>query len=236
MKKVYLFGDSFSLFNGYIKKQYSDVIEFNSHSSLSNDHILKLVKKKLTKLSKENINTEDGVNIFVQLTVSTRMLVNYTENEPAKYSLDTTYGYYKQMLEYSDKDLFKSKEYYTLYPCSPRNNLLIDMIYRPYLGTFLDHNEKNILNDLLVEINCLKAFAKLLNINFDYIFYSNNFDSVLENSPSEHITFYGHQSVQSYIHSNHSQFFMTPTDIHFNDDGNLWYINWLKEKYDIGNR
>jgi hypothetical protein len=231
MKKVYLFGDSFSLFNGYIKNQYSDVIEFNSHSSLSNDHILKLVKKKLTKLSNENIKPEDGINIFVQLTVSTRMLVNYTSNEPAKTSLDVTYGYYNQMLEFSDEELFKDKEYYSIYPCGPKDNLLMDMIYRPYLGTFIAHNEKNILNDLLVEVNCLKSFAKSLNINFDYIFYSDNFDKLLSEGESTHISLYGHQSVQSYIKSNHAHFFMTPMDIHFNDEGNLWYINWLKELY-----
>ncbi|MEY4332607.1 MAG: hypothetical protein RLZZ196_1345 [Bacteroidota bacterium] len=231
MKKVYLFGDSFSLFNGYIKNQYSDVIEFNSHSSLSNDHILKLVKKKLTKLSNENIKPEDGINIFVQLTVATRMLVNYTPNEPAKTSLDETYEYHDKLLEFSDKELFKDKEYYTIYPCGPKDNLLMDMIYRPYLGTFIAHNEKNILNDLLVELNCLKAFAKSLNINFDYIFYSDNFDKLLAKSESTHITLYGHQSIQSYIKSNHAQFFMTPMDIHFNDEGNLWYINWLKDFY-----
>ena len=231
MKKVYLFGDSFSLFNGLIKNTYQDVIEFNSHSSLSNDHILKLVKKKLTKLSNQTISSEDSINIFVQLTVSTRMLVYYTENEPAKLPLDKTYGYHSPLIEFADKELFKDKEYYTIYPCGPRDNVLMDMIYRPYLGTFLNHNQKNTLNDLLVEINCLKAFANKLGIKFDYIFYSNDFDKDLEKASSGHIKFYGHQSVQSYIQSNHAQFFMTPLDIHFNDEGNLWYINWLKEFY-----
>lgn len=236
MKKVYLFGDSFSLFNGYIKQKYRDVIEFNSHSSLSNDHILKLVKKKLTKLSKENIKSEDDINIFVQLTVSTRMLVYYTENEPAKLPLDKTYGYHSPLIEFADKELFKDNEYYTLYPCGPEDDVLIDMIYRPYLGTFLNKNQKNILNDLLVELNSLKAFANLLNIKFDYIFYSNDFDDNLINVNSEHITFYGHQSVQSYIKSNHAHFFMSSMDIHFNDEGNLWYINWLNKFYGIGDR
>jgi hypothetical protein len=236
MKKLYIFGDSFSLFTETIKERYSKSIEFNTHSSLSNDHILKLVKKKLVKLSKETITKEDDVNIFIQLTVSTRMVVFYSENPPADIVLNRTYGYVDSLLTYADKELFKDKEYYTLYPCGPKDTLLIDMVYRPYLGTFLNLNEPNILNDLLVELNCLKAFANKLNINFDYIFYSNNFDKALENSPSEHITFYGHQSLQSYINSNHKQFFVGEFDIHFNDEGNWWYINWLKEKYDIGDR
>ena len=50
MKKLYLFGDSFSLFTEDIKDYYLNDIEFNTHHSLSNDHILKLVKLKLIRL------------------------------------------------------------------------------------------------------------------------------------------------------------------------------------------
>ena len=133
MKKLYIFGDSFSLFTEQIKERYHNSIEFNTHSSLSNDHILKMVKKKLVKLSKETITKEDDINIFIQLTVSTRMMVFYSENPPADIILNKTYGYTEGQLNFADKELFKDKEYYTLYPCGPKDALLIDMVYRPYL-------------------------------------------------------------------------------------------------------
>jgi hypothetical protein len=233
MKKLYLFGDSFSLFNTDMKDVYKDVIEFNAHSSLSNEHILKLVKKKLLKLSKDPISSNHDLNIFVQLTVSTRMLVTYTTHEDIRKCLLSRYGYFDSLLTHADKDLFKNKEYYTIYPNNPTGNIIMDMIYRPYMGSFLSLNETNILPDLLLEINVLKQFANKLGIKFDYIFYSNNFDKELQKVDSDHIQFYGHHSVQSYIQSNHSQYFVSSQDIHFNDEGKMWYLKWLTNFYDI---
>ena len=73
MKKLYIFGDSFSMMTENLLDSVSNRIENNSHSSLSNDHIIKLVKLKILKLIKNN----EFSNILVQLTTPNRLLVNY---------------------------------------------------------------------------------------------------------------------------------------------------------------
>jgi hypothetical protein len=248
MKKVYLFGDSFSLFTGDIKESYRNGVEFNTHHSLSNEHILKLVKLKLNKIIEQNIDVS-GSTILVQLTVCSRMCVNESSMPLEKAVLRNVYSYDNKTIEYADRDVFHNR-YYSLYPnMSSMNSDLVKMVFMPYLGFFITRNELNILNDLLLEINLLKNLAKSIGINLEYFFYSNDFEVCLNGlSPyrndkvllrevnSNHIMFGEFNSMQSYIAENHPEYFVSKMDIHFNDNGNKWYINWLKERYDFGNR
>ena len=245
MKQVYLFGDSFSLFTGDIKEYYRNDIEFNTHHSLSNDHILKLVKLKLNKILEQNIDVS-GSTILVQLTVCSRMCVNESSMPIEKAVLRNVYSYDSKTIEYSDTEVFNNR-YYTLYPnMSSSSSDLIKMVFMPYLGFFISKNELNILNDLLLEITLLKNLAKSIGINLEYFFYSSDFDVTLNGlNPfrndrvllreinSNHIMFGEFNSMQSYIAENHPEYFVSKMDIHFNDNGNRWYINWLKERYGI---
>jgi hypothetical protein len=248
MKKLYLFGDSFSLFTGDIKEYYRNDIEFNTHHSLSNDHILKLVKLKLNKILQENIDVT-GSTILIQLTVCSRMCVNESSMPDEKELLRKIYSYDSSFTQYGDGDVFNNR-YYTLYPnMRSVNTDLMKMVFMPYLGFFINRNELNILNDLLLEVTLLKNLAKSIGINLEYLFYSSDFDVTLNGlNPfrkdkvllreinSNHIKFGEFNSVQSYIAENHPEYFVSKMDIHFNNKGNKWYINWLKKRYDIGNR
>ena len=248
MKKLYLFGDSFSLFTEDIKDCYSNDIEFNTHHSLSNEHILKLVKLKLTKILEQNIDVS-GSTILVQLTVCSRMCVNESIMPVEKDLLRRIYSYETTATQYGDGDIFDNR-YYTLYPnMGSKDSDLIKMVFMPYLGFFINQNELNILNDLLLEVNLLKNLSKSIGINLEYFFYSSDFDVTLNGrNPfrkdrvllreinSNHIKFGEFNSIQSYIKENRPEYFVSKMDIHFNNRGNRWYINWLKERYDIGNR
>ena len=170
MKKLYLFGDSFSLFTEDIKERYHNDIEFNSHHSLSNDHILKLVKLKLTKIIEQNIDLS-GNTILVQLTVCSRMCVNESNTPLEKNTLREVYSYNAESIKYGDSDIFKNR-YYTIYPnMSSLKSDLVKMVFVPYLGFFINQNELNILNDLLLEVNLLKNLAKSVGINLEYVFF-----------------------------------------------------------------
>lgn len=234
MKKLYLFGDSFSLFDTDMQRIFSGDIEFNTHHSLSNEHILKLVKLKLLKLLDSN-QRYDGANILIQFTVSSRICVLESSEPKTKISMNTFYSYQKHMIEYADKDIFENN-YYTLYPhFESMNSELISMVFMPYLGFFITNNERNILKDLFLEVEILKNLANSIGINLEYFFYSNNFDRFLNKDDliSNHIKFEGHNSMESYIKENRQNYFVSKTDIHFNNNGNKWYLKWLKERYDI---
>jgi hypothetical protein len=245
MKKLYLFGDSFSLFDTDLKDGMSSRIEFNTHHSLSNDHILKLVKLKLNKILQQNIDVS-GSTILIQLTVCSRMCVNESSIPYEKELLRKIYSYDAPTIQYGDGDIFNNR-YYTLYPnMGSVNTDLMKMVFMPYLGFFINRNELNILNDLLLEITLLENLAKSIGINLEYFFYSSDFDVALNGlSPyrkdkvllreinSNHIMFGEFNSVHSYIASTHPEYFVSKMDIHFNDSGNRWYMRWLKERYDI---
>jgi hypothetical protein len=233
MKKLYIFGDSFSLFNNTIKNYNKDTIEFNSHSSLSNDHLLKLVKLKLLKLIKNKVK---GVNILVQLTVANRLLI--LNNPHSGYTKDELTGflYYSNQLEYADKELFEEGMYFSLYPYfETKRNILVDSIYAPYSKLIHSHNEKILLKDWLLEINVLHLLAKTNGINLEYIFYPNDYDDILKTNTlkSSHIQIEGFNSIESYITKTHPSFFVSKSDIHFTDEGCRWYINFLKCRYDF---
>ena len=248
MKKLYLFGDSFSLFTGDIKESHRNDVEFNTHHSLSNDHILKLVKLKLNKLVENGIDSK-GSAILVQFTVCSRICVLQSNMSETREFMQKVYGYESDMVKYGDVSIFNNY-YRTLYPnMSSMDSELVKMVFMPYLGFFINRNEMNILNDLLLEVTLLKNLAKSIGINLEYLFYSSDFDVTLNGlNPfrkdkvllreinSNHIKFGEFNSVQSYIAENHPEYFVSKMDIHFNNKGNKWYINWLKERYDIGNR
>jgi hypothetical protein len=245
MKKLYLFGDSFSLFDTDLKDGMSSRIEFNTHHSLSNDHILKLVKLKLNKILQQNIDVS-GSTILIQLTVCSRMCVNESSIPYEKELLRKIYSYDAPTIQYGDGDIFNNR-YYTLYPnMNSVNTDLMKMVFMPYLGFFINRNELNILNDLLLEITLLENLAKSIGINLEYFFYSCDFDVALNGlNPyrkdkvllreinSNHIKFGEFNSVQSYIKETHPEYFVSKMDIHFNNSGNRWYLRWLKERYDI---
>ena len=243
MKKVYLFGDSFSLFTGDIKESYHTDIEFNTHHSLSNDHILKLVKLKLNKLIENGIDSK-GSTILVQFTVCSRICVLQSNMSETREFMQKVYGYESDMIKYGDVSIFNNY-YRTLYPnMDSMNSELVKMVFMPYLGFFINQNESKILNDLVLEVSLLRKLAETIGINLEYFFYSSDFDLSISKPKyegvtqleSSHIKFDGHNSIQSYIKENRPEYFVSKMDIHFNDSGNKWYINWLKERYDFGNR
>ena len=240
MKKLYLFGDSFSLFTGDIKESYHTDIEFNTHHSLSNDHILKLVKLKLNKLIENGIDSK-GSTILVQFTVCSRICVLQSNMSETREFMQKVYGYESDMIKYGDVSIFNNY-YRTLYPnMDSMSSELVKMVFMPYLGFFINQNESKILNDLVLEVSLLRKLAETIGINLEYFFYSSDFDLSISKPKyegvtqleSSHIKFDGHNSIQSYIKENRPEYFVSKIDIHFNDSGNKWYINWLKERYDF---
>ena len=240
MKKLYLFGDSFSLFTEDIKDYYLNDIEFNTHHSISNDHILKLVKLKLNKLLKENIDVS-GSTILIQLTVCSRICVLQSNINGIREFMQSVYKYDDDMVKYGDADIFKNR-YNSLYPhMSSIDSDLVKMVFMPYSGFFINHNAVRIFNDFILEISLLKKLAETIGVKLEYLLYSSDFDKKLSSikyggeqpSKSEHIMFDEHHSLQSYIAENRPEYFVSKLDIHFNNNGNKWYINWLKERYDI---
>jgi hypothetical protein len=240
MKKLYLFGDSFSLFTGDIKESYHTDIEFNTHHSLSNDHILKLVKLKLNKLIENGIDSK-GSTILVQFTVCSRICVLQSNMSETREFMQKVYGYESDMIKYGDVSIFNNY-YRTLYPnMDSMSSELVKMVFMPYLGFFINQNESKILNDLVLEVSLLRKLAETIGINLEYFFYSSDFDLSISKPKyegvtqleSSHIKFDGHNSIQSYIKENRPEYFVSKMDIHFNDSGNKWYINWLKERYDF---
>jgi hypothetical protein len=155
--------------------------------------------------------------------------------------MQSVYKYDNTMVGYGDIDIFDNK-YHTLYPnMSSMDSDLVKMVFMPYLGFFINQNELRIFNDLILEISLLKKLAETIGVKLEYFLYSSDFDKKListksggeQISKSEHIMFDGHHSLQSYIAENRPEYFVSKMDIHFNDNGNRWYINWLKERYDI---
>ena len=236
MKKLYLFGDSFSLMNDgvIIQTGISNYIENNSHSSLSNDHILKLAKLKLVKLIENGIK---DVNILIQLTVPDRMLVIYNENFKKSISNPSNLKYDSSIPQYQDSEIFEEKMYCTLYPfIGGYEDSLIKNVYIPYTTFIVNNNLKNLLKDWILELKILSLLAKENNINLEYFFYTNNYDFHLKNDSlnSSHIKFGDFNSMETFLNSSDkSNYFVSKLDKHFNDMGNLWYGMFLKERYGI---
>lgn len=234
MKKLYIFGDSFSMMSEHILDTFNNIIENNSHYSISNTHILKLAKIKLLKLIKNN----ESSNIIIQLTVSNRMLVNYSDVFPELISDLSVVSYNKKILFNADNELFEPNRYISLYPFTGSfTDPLIKNLYIPYIKYTVENNYLNLLKDLILELSILKQLALSNNINLEYFFYTNDYDKLLLDNlgtlNSEHIKFDGFNSMESYLRHHNKKYFVSITDKHFNVEGKEWYLKYLMDRYDI---
>lgn len=237
MKKLYLFGDSFSMMNEGIIAHNSIIskLENNSHSSLSNEHILKLVKLKINKLIEEK---HFDTNILVQLTVPERLLVVYNETFQSILSRPKNLDYININEFIRDNSLFENKMYSTLYPyIGWDKDPLIKNLYSPYCSFIYHNNYYRLLKDLLLELKILSNLCKSVGINFEYLFFTNDYDFHLKNDlelKSEHIKFGEHNCIETYLRYNDkSDHFVSKMDKHLNDIGNKWYLKFLMERYDF---
>lgn len=238
MRKLYIFGDSFSMMPAGLLDGISDKVENNAHYSISNEHILKLAKIKLLKLLKNN----ESSNILIQLTISGRLLLNY--NDKFKYLISNIENlkYNNNILHYADKELFEQNRYVTLYPFfGSFQDPLIKNLFVPYYEYAIENNSLNYIRDLVLELNVLQQLASTNNINLEYFFYTNDYDSLLNEYNDEnkilnsfHIKFDNYHSMESYLrYNNKPEYFVSLVDKHFNDEGKKWYIKWLRERYDF---
>lgn len=237
MKKLYLFGDSFSMMNEGIMAHNSIIskLENNSHSSLSNEHILKLVKLKINKLIEEN---HFDTNILVQLTVPERLLVVYNDTFESILSNPKNLEYLKINEYIRDNSIFENKMYSTLYPFLGWNkDPLIKNLYSPYCSFIYHNNYYRVLKDLLLELKILSNLCKSVGINFEYLFFTNDYDFHLKNDlelKSEHIKFGEHNCIETYLRQNNKlDHFVSKMDKHLNEIGNKWYLKFLMERYDF---
>ncbi len=238
MKKLYIFGDSFSMMTENLSDSVSSHIENNSHSSLSNDHIIKLVKLKITKLIKNN----EFSNILVQLTTPNRLLVNYNSKFPEIVSNLDALHYNHTILFNADKEIFEPNRYISIYPFfGSYNDNLIKNLYVPYTEYIIQDNYLNLLKDWVLELNLLKELGVKNNIKLEYYFYTNDYDNILKKFEKEtatlnsfHIKFEGFHSLESYLReTNNHQYFVSKMDKHFNEDGKKWYLKYLLDRYDF---
>ena len=237
MKKLYLFGDSFSMMNEGIMAHNSIIskLENNSHSSISNEHILKLVKLKINKLIEEK---HFDTNILVQLTVPERLLVVYNDTFESILSNPKNLEYLKINEYIRDNSIFENKMYSTLYPFLGWNkDPLIKNLYSPYCSFIYHNNYYRVLKDLLLELKILSNLCKSVGINFEYLFFTNDYDFHLKNDlelKSEHIKFGEHNCIETYLRQNNKlDHFVSKMDKHLNEIGNKWYLKFLMERYDF---
>lgn len=237
MKKLYLFGDSFSMMNEGIMAHNSIIskLENNSHSSLSNEHILKLVKLKINKLIEEK---HFDTNILVQLTVPERLLVVYNDKFESILSNPKNLEYLNINEFIKDNSLFENKIYCSLYPfLGWDKDPLIKNLYSPYCSFIYHNNYYRLLKDLLLELKILSNLCKNVGINFEYLFFTNDYDFHLKNDlelKSEHIKFGEHNCIETYLRQNNKlDHFVSKMDKHLNEIGNKWYLKFLMERYDF---
>lgn len=237
MKKLYLFGDSFSMMNEGIMAHNSIIskLENNSHSSLSNEHILKLVKLKINKLIEEKYF---DTNILVQLTVPERLLVVYNDKFESILSNPKNLEYLNINEFIKDNSLFENKIYCSLYPfLGWDKDPLIKNLYSPYCSFIYHNNYYRLLKDLLLELKILSNLCKNVGINFEYLFFTNDYDFHLKNDlelKSEHIKFGEHNCIETYLRQNNKlDHFVSKMDKHLNEIGNKWYLKFLMERYDF---
>ena len=238
MKKLYIFGDSFSMMTENLLDSVSNRIENNSHSSLSNDHIIKLVKLKILKLIKNN----EFSNILVQLTTPNRLLVNYNSKFTGIISNLEALNYNHKILFNADKEIFEPNRYISLYPFfGSYKDDLIKNLFVPYTDYIINGNYLNLLREWILELSILKELAVKNNINLEYFFYTNDYDIILKKFEigstilnSFHIKFEGFHSLESYLKEDgNQQYFVSKMDKHFNEDGQKWYLKYLLNRYDI---
>jgi hypothetical protein len=237
MKKLYLFGDSFSLLDEHLllENNLNLRIENNAHSSLSNDHILKLTKIKLNKLIEQQYF---DCNVLVQLTVPERLLLIYNDTFETLLSTPKNLEYLKKNGGIRDEFLFENKMYSTLYPyLGWSKDPLIKNLYSPYCSFIYHNNYYRLLKDLILELKILSNLSKSVGINFEYLFFTNDYEFHLNYDlelNSEHIKFGEYNCIETYLRENNkSDHFVSKNDKHLNDTGNKWYLKFLMERYDI---
>lgn len=235
-KKLYLFGDSFSMINSKLNDEeiWSKYIELNSHYSLANDHIIKLTKIKLLKLIERGI---ENTNILVQLTIPNRMLVigNNKLKESSIYPQNLLYSF--EHIPFADKEIFEQNMYSTVYPYSScDDDPIIKYLFLPHIQYTVENNYRKILKDIILELNILKLLAEKNKINLEYFFYTKTFDYILEDLSleSKHIRFDKFDSMETFLKKNFEiSYFFSKFDIHLNEQGMTWYLDFLRKRYDF---
>ncbi len=235
MKKLYLFGDSFSMVETSLQEDFQKYLEVNAHYSISNDHILKLVKLKLLKLIDEK---KRDCNILIQLTIPNRMMVIFNPNMVHHLSNPENLKYSYKHIPLSDLDIFEQGMYSTLYPFTGgQNDKLVDNLFIPYATFVLHNNIKNLLKDWVMELKILFNLAIQNGINLEYFFFTNDYDGVLKKNEldSFHIKFDDEfNSLESYVRANYlGEYFVSKLDKHFNNLGHIWYMDFLRKRYDF---
>lgn len=235
MKKLYLFGDSFSMIETSLQEDFQNYLEVNAHYSISNDHILKLVKLKLLKLIDEK---KRDCNILIQLTIPNRMLIVYNPTMEHHLSNPENLKYSYTHIPLSDLDIFEQGMYSTIYPFTgEQSDTLVNNLFIPYATFVLHNNIKNLLKDWLLELKILSNLAIQNGINLEYFFFTNDYDGVLNKNElnSSHIKFEDKfNSLESYIRTTYSgKYFVSKLDKHFNNIGHIWYMDFLRRRYDF---
>jgi len=233
MKKLYLFGDSFSMIDSTLKEYNKKHLEVNAHFSISNEHIIKLAKLKLLKLIKEGVKNS---NILIQLTVPNRMLIINSNKLKHSISNSENLSYSYDHLLFADLEIFEKDMYSTLYPYTAiASDLVFKNLFVPYQTYIVENNHKKLIKDWEMELNLLILLGKSYNINIEYFYYTNDYDAILNKSESGlHIKFEGLHSLETFLKKNFEySYFFSKLDKHFNQSGIFWYLKFLKERYDF---
>ena len=158
MKKLYLFGDSFSMIDTTLKEYNQKYLEVNAHYSISNEHIIKLAKLKLIKLIKEGAR---NCNILIQLTVPNRMLVISSDKLKHSITNPANLSYSYDHLLFSDLDIFEKDMYLTLYPyTSIEKDFAFKNLFVPYQTLIVENNHRKLIKDWQTELELLILLGK----------------------------------------------------------------------------
>jgi len=233
MKKLYLFGDSFSMIDITLKEYNQKYLEVNAHYSISNEHIIKLAKLKLIKLIKERVR---GCNILIQLTVPNRMLVISSDKLKRSITNPENLSYSYNHLPFSDLDIFEKDMYLTLYPyTSIEKDFAFKNLFVPYQTLIVENNYRKLIKDWQTELELLILLGKANDINVEFFYYTNDYDTILNKFEAGlHIRFDGYHSLETFLKKNFEySYFFSKLDKHFNQNGIFWYLKLLKERYDF---
>lgn len=233
MKKLYLFGDSFSMIDATLKEYNQKHLEVNAHFSISNEHIIKLAKLKLIKLIKEGVG---GCNILIQLTVPNRMLVINSDKLKRSITSPENLSYSYEHLLFSDLDIFEKDMYSTLYPyTSMEKDFAFKNLFVPYQTLIVENNHEKLIKDWQTELEILILLGKANDINVEFFYYTNDYDTILNKFEAGlHIRFGEYHSLETFLKKNFEySYFFSKLDKHFNQNGIFWYLKLLKERYDF---
>ena len=233
MKKLYLFGDSFSMIDTTLKEYNQKYLEVNAHYSISNEHIIKLAKLKLIKLIKEGAR---NCNILIQLTVPNRMMVINSDKLKHSITHPENLSYSYDHLLFSDLDIFEKDMYSTLYPyTSIEKDFAFKNLFVPYQTLIVENNHRKLIKDWQTELELLILLGKSNDINVEFFYYTNDYDVILNKFEAGlHIRFGEYHSLETFLKKNFEySYFFSKLDKHFNQNGIFWYLKLLKERYDF---